>query len=343
MLNIPPSSTRSQTGRKSITRPEPDTKPPKEFRDAGGMEERVKAKRAFVEEIQKGNPILKWFTDTMDKNPGYLVPLLSAHPRFLQYSREKKIKACNQFILSHPKLLAEMGKRRNEMHGVPNHPTSSRMMKANEQNFLTRAMLRIQDEVKQNPFRIHGEFGAVGFRNGDIAWFGHNPKGAISMNTKSGGKYNLHSHPPFGEPFTSSASEADHLVAVQSYLRYDKMNTYVTNGKDVLQIQPDSMKLVKLIPDPKFEENLGKFPEAFRPPEPQKPPRAFSSHEAPAAFRGGWQPPATWAPPQDYPRARAVPEVGEASSSRKRPLPPHSPELESPAKRKDSPGPSRVG
>lgn len=332
MRNIPLPSTRSQTGRKSITRPEPDTKPPKEFREAGGMEERVKAKKAYLEEIKKGNPLLKWFTDTMDKNPGHLVTFLSAHPRFLQYSREKKFKACNQFFTSHPQLLAELGKSRNEKHGVPNESTASRRMKAKEQNFLTRAMLRIQDEVKQNPFRIHGEFGAVGFQNGDIAWFGHNPKGTVALNLKAGGKYNLHSHPPFAEPFTSSASETDHLVAARSYLEYDKMNTYVTNGKDVLQIQPDSMKLVKLIPDPKFEEKLGKFPVAFRLPEPQQPPRHFSSHEAPAAFRGGWQPPAGWTPPQDYPRAPAVPEAGEASSSRKRPASPASPEPSRPAK-----------
>jgi hypothetical protein len=84
----------------------------------------------------------------------------------------------------------------------------------------------------------------------------------------------------------------------------NKANEYVTNGKDVMHIHPASMELVKLIPLPRVEERMGKFPEAFRLPEPQQPSRPFANHEAPAAVRKDWQPPAGWNPPADYPRSR---------------------------------------
>jgi hypothetical protein len=82
------------------------------------------------------------------------------------------------------------------------------------------------------------------------------------------------------------------------------MKEYVTNGKDVLHIPPTNMGLVRLHPDPKMEETLGKFPVAFTVPKPQEPPYPFANHEAPAAFRKDWEPPAGWAPPEDYPRSR---------------------------------------
>ena len=79
-------------------------------------------------------------------------------------------------------------------------------------------------------------------------------------------------------------------MAAHMYRLHDnKMGAYVTNGKDVLHIQPDSLELVKLIPDPKVERKLGKFPEAFKLPTPQRPPYPFPNHEAPAAFRN-WDP-----------------------------------------------------
>ena len=83
----------------------------------------------------------------------------------------------------------------------------------------------------------------------------------------------------------------------------NRMTEYLTNGKDVLHIHPASLELVKLLPDPRVEKILGKFPEAFRLPTPQQPPHPFSNHEAPAAFKKDWAPPAGWRPPEDYPRS----------------------------------------
>ena len=70
------------------------------------------------------------------------------------------------------------------------------------------------------------------------------------------------------------------------------MMAYVTNGKDVMHIPPDSTKLVKLLPDPKWEKRYGKFPVAFELPAPQKPSYPFSNHEAPATFKP-WKEPMT--------------------------------------------------
>lgn len=76
------------------------------------------------------------------------------------------------------------------------------------------------------------------------------------------------------------------MAAANLYLLHNnKMESYVTNGKDVLRISPTSLELTKLIPDPIWEERLGKFPVAYQVPDPQQPPYPFSNHEAPAAFR----------------------------------------------------------
>jgi hypothetical protein len=54
-----------------------------------------------------------------------------------------------------------------------------------------------------------------------------------------------------------------------------------------MHIRPDSTELVRLLPNPNPEAELGEFPVAFTLPEPQQPPRPFSNHEAPAAFGNG--------------------------------------------------------
>jgi hypothetical protein len=149
-------------------------------------------------------------------------------------------------------------------------------------------MQLIQEDVEKKPFHIHGESGAVGNKNGEIVFFNHNSKGTVDLTIREGDQYALHSHPPFSEPFTSSASETDHKGAAKSYLAFhNNLNEYVTNGKDVLHIPPASLKLVKLKPDPKVEETLGKFPEAFRVPDPQRPPYPFANHEAPGVLKSG--------------------------------------------------------
>jgi hypothetical protein len=227
----------------------------------------------------------------------------SVHPKFDSYSLEKKAKAFNDLANTHPKLLAEQAKRRNRMFGVPNYPTASRSMKPEEQKFLTEAMQLIKEDVEKKPFHIHGESGAVGDRDGEILRFKHDPKASVSLTIHEGEKYIMHSHPPYGEPFTSSASEPDHKGAAEEYLAFNnKMKNYVTNGKDVMQIPADTLQLIQLHPDPDLEEVFGEFPVAFTVPDPRLPPRPFANHEAPAAFKGNWQPPAGWAPPQDYPR-----------------------------------------
>jgi hypothetical protein len=331
-----------RTVRKSITRPLPDTKPPKQFRAAGGMQERINAKIAYINEVLEKDPKLSWAVSAIHSNTQCRGTLDYAHPRFRQYSRENQIKAVDAFCDSDPQLLVERAKRRNERHGIPNYATSSRVMKPLEQKFLASAMQCIRKDAESKPFHIHGESGAVGDAFGNLIWSGYNPKGSILFPIIKNEKYKLHSHPPFQEPHTSSASEPDHWLAAAMYLRSTKSTCYVTNGKDVLQIQPDSMTLVKLIPDPKMEEKAGRFPEAFRLPEPQQPPRPFANHEAPASFRGGWQPPATWAPPPDYPRPRSGPEAGESSTSRKRPASPDPAEPENPAKRRGPAGPANA-
>jgi hypothetical protein len=161
----------------------------------------------------------------------------------------------------------------------------------------------MREEVERKPFHMHGELGAVGDRNGDIVEFGLNPRESVDLTVAKGDKYVLHSHPPFTDPYASSASEPDHLGAAETYLSYgNKTKEYLTNGKDVFHIPPDSMHLIRLHPDPRMERILGEFPVAFTLPEPQLPARPFANHEAPASFKENWAPPVGWKPPEDYPR-----------------------------------------
>jgi hypothetical protein len=200
---------------------------------------------------------------------------------------------------AHPKLMAEIAKKRNDLYSVPNYPTSRRDMKPKQQRFLTEAMYRFQEDVLRNSFHMHGELGAVGDKHGKLVYFTHSPKDSVTFAIEPGDKYVIHSHPPLGKPFDFSASEQDHLVASQTYLDFNnKTKEYLTNGRDVIRILPGSMELIRLHPDPE----LGKFPVAFTLPVPRQPPYPLQNHEAPATFNGGWLPPAGWAPPEDYPR-----------------------------------------
>jgi hypothetical protein len=296
-----------KTVRKPITRPSPDTQPPVDFRMDGGKPVGALAKRIFLEERLQRYPLGPWLQTAIEGNPEHMQFLESTHPSFHHYNPGQKWKAFDALAISHPKLLAGQVMRRNALFGIPNSPTASRSMRPFEQRFLTRAMQAIKEDVESKPFHMYGETGVIGNPHGDLTWAAHSAAGAVVIPNRPGDKYVLHNHPPGEEPYTSSASEQDHIMATLSYALYDnRINEYITNGKDVMYLQPDNLELVKLVPDARVENVIGQFPEAFRLPDPEKPPRPFANHEAPAAFRDGWQPPAGWNPPQDYPRSGPV-------------------------------------
>jgi hypothetical protein len=303
-LPSPPlQTTEVKAVRKPITRPMPDTRLPLDFRQAGGKREAAELKLNTLGKIENDPFLGGWLMRKIDRDPQYQDLLRSMHPRIASYTPAQKSKAYDDLANIHPRLIADTAGGRNRLYGLPNYPTSSRMMKPAEQEFLTQAMLVIKDEVEEHPFHIHGESGVVGNKNGDITDFMHNSSGSVNLASAPGDKYALHSHPPFGKPFDFSASEADHRISAESYLEYgNKMKEYLTNGRDVAHIRPDSMEMVKLVPDRRVEENIGNFPEAFRLPEPQQPPRPFPNHEALPTFREGWAFPPGWTPPEDYPR-----------------------------------------
>jgi hypothetical protein len=244
-----------------------------------------------------------WLAPEIEGSPYYMECLESMHPKIRKYSEDQKSKAYNGMAFAHPRLSAEIAKKRNELYTIPNYPTSNRLMEPDEQKFLSQAMQLFKEGVDKKPLLMHGEWGAIGDRQGEVVHLDHNPAESITMFPRTGDAYALHSHPPFGQPFDFSASEQDHRIAAQSYLyRENKAKEYLTNGKDVLLIQPDSLELILLHPDPDLEKTLGEFPVAFTLPVPRQPPYPHQNHEAPATFKGGWMPPAGWKPPEDYPR-----------------------------------------
>jgi hypothetical protein len=292
-----------QPVRKPVTRPQPDTRPPEDFREGGSKREGAELKQQFMGLVEEKHFLRDWLVPAVKGNRDYLECLESMHPKFRSYDWKQVSKALYALALTHPGLIAEIAKKRNELYSIPNVPTSSRLMKPHEQRFLAEAMRLIQEDVRKKPFHMHGEAGVIGDRNGDVVHFDHSPKESIVLTLMQGDKYALHSHPPFGRPFDSSASETDHKVAAETYLEYgNKTREYFTNGKDVMHILPASMGMVRLHPDPKLEETLGEFPVAFKLPDPRQPPYPFANHEAPAAFKKDWAPPAGWTPPEDYPR-----------------------------------------
>jgi hypothetical protein len=303
----PREATEVKADRKPITRPEPDLRYTREsfnFRlEAGGSRRGgAKLKQEFMEGVEKLYSPVRWMKEEISWNRDHMDLIHSVHPKFHCYSRKKQLKAFIDLANTHPQVLAELAKWRNREYGVPNYPTSSRLMKPDEQKFLSQAMQLIQENVARNPFHIHGESGVVGDKHGENLRFTHNPKDEVTLPVQKGDQYAMHSHPPFQDPLASSASEADHRVAAASYLEFNRLKEYVTNGKDVMHIPSDNLQLIHLHPDPKMEETLGKFPVAFTVPTPRQPAYPFHNHEAPAAFKKDWQPPAGWTPPEDYPR-----------------------------------------
>jgi hypothetical protein len=291
--------------RHPITRAKPDANPPEDFslppveieppKFCGIPLQTRKQKQALMRENEeriKQGAIRK--EDAMrdrSDTAGYKADVLgdseyadvirAYHPRFDEYSEQKKSEAAGM-LMNHPRFVAGLAQSRNEVSRLPNGPTAARKMGPSEQKFLTGAFRRIKADIREKPFHIHGESGVVGNQEAEITWFGHNPAGSITTPIQEGDKYHLHTHSPYGEPFASSASSQDHKLAAILYTVFDnRMNAYVTNGRDVLHIRPDSTELVKLIPDPKAEKKLGEFPVAFTLPEAQERPYPFANHEAP--------------------------------------------------------------
>jgi hypothetical protein len=291
----PPRQTEVKPVRKPISRPKPDARPPATFQSNGRLVE------GSIRKIQamKRNVTDRYghFEHLIQNDEEYKAILKSKHPNFDFYSPAMKDLAFG-VLLDHPRFQADFAHARNLASAIPTGPTATRTMEPLEQKFLTQAFRQLNEQIGKNPFRMHGETLFVGNREGDVTRSTYSPKGQVEDRFSKPDKFQLHNHPPFGGPFDSSASQADHRVAAELYRDGNlKMNSYLTNGKDALHIRPDSTELVKLIPDPRLEEQLGKFPVAFELPKPENPPQPFSNHEAPAGFKA-WVPPEGWVPPK---------------------------------------------
>ncbi|HLP42111.1 MAG TPA: hypothetical protein VK465_11430 [Fibrobacteria bacterium] len=263
----------------------------------------------------------------VEQDPNYANFLRQIHPKYEKYTDDRKYVALNNLAGSHPRLVAEIAQNSNSMRAVSTYPTSSQWMDPVEQKFLSKAMQRIQQDIEAKPFHRHGESGVTGNKKGEITWFGHKPGGSIGILTNKGTKYILHNHPPYDEPFCSSASGQDHLLASKVFLDHNsEAKCYLTNGKDVFFIPPDSTELIKLIPRPAMERFLGKFPVAFTLPKPQQPSGPFANNEAPATFKAGWEPPAGWKPPEDYPRTEFFNKPGKPTARQNPPATPRTSE-----------------
>ncbi|HLP41090.1 MAG TPA: hypothetical protein VK465_06255 [Fibrobacteria bacterium] len=218
------------------------------------------------------------------ENSSYYMDLIKIkHPDIGTYGTKEKYDAYCDLADRHPKLLALHAMERNRLYTIPNGATSSRTMEPDEQRFLTQACNAIRRHLKEKPFHIHGDMGVKGNKEGFLTGFSPNLGKGDSRSYSSIDKYELHTRAPFMGPFTSSASETDHQHAAMLHL-YNGISSYITNGKDVLHIQPDRLELVKLHPDPNVEKEMRPFPKDFGVPAPQQPPRPFSNHEAPATF-----------------------------------------------------------
>ena len=306
-----PSSTPQRTEvkpvRNPITRPTPNTKPPKDFAKPAGEPRKIfgitlpfqkqMQKEAEVKRIKSGGYEKANFLNDraitvhdlqpeLKRKPEYLEIVKERHPKYDDYGYNDQGSALG-ILDNHPEFRAAKAKLRNEQLSVPIGPTATRMMTQGEQTFLDNAFRQLKQDIQKKPFHMHGETAITGNQKGQVTQFNHTPGNHSLAVPGKGDKYHLHTHPPFMEPFTSSASEGDHKIAARFYAKdNNQTSSYVTNGKDVLHIQPHSTELVKLIPNPKLETKLGKFPEAFRVPDPQRPPNPFSNHEAPATYRG---------------------------------------------------------
>jgi hypothetical protein len=283
--------------RPPITRPERDAVPPKTFgipedkdvAKAGRLKAQAQEKYAQLDSKMKFG-VYKHFEKKIHSDPEFKEIKDRAEVKFRASVGEKTEEVFQKMVLTdlmaHPRFRAEFAKARNEKQGLPNAPTSFRTMTEREHVFLMNAHNRISEFVHEHPHRAFGEMGLAGNKNGEIR-LGTDGKPHVDyaagkcvhitgMKDKA---YNLHTHPPFAEPFTSSASAPDHKAAAHYYQK-QKMFSYVSNGKDVILVNPHDMGIQKLVPNPEVEEKLGKFPTAFTMPDPEPPPYPFTNHEA---------------------------------------------------------------
>ena len=261
----------------------PDTKPPVHYTTDGNILEGSLKK--FQDLERRSIDYYEFLGPLIEHDAEFKDIIRSRHPDFSNYSRAEKAEHSHAMLIDHPRYLAKMARVRNVVQSIPSGATATRPMRPLEQQFLTRAFRRLKSMFQAHPFRIHGETAISGNRQGRLFPPVYSPHSSVTSTFYEGYKYHLHTHPPFWEPVVSSASTQDHIVAAELYgFKNNKMDSFVTNGKDVLHIPPDSTELIKLIPDSRWEKKLGEFPVAFTVPDPQRPPNPFFNNEAPGAL-----------------------------------------------------------
>ena len=275
------------------------------------------------------------FEEWIKRDGEYMEIILSQHPDFEKYGPEEKDKVFTA-LRGNPRFQADFVMFRNLVAELPSGPTSTRTMYPDEQKFLTNAFRDLKEAMQKNPFHIHGETAISGDRDGQINYSEYIPRQPAKPRYLPEERYMLYSRPTFGRASVPDASLEDHITSAKKYNELDtlKMSTYLTNGKDVLHLEPHTAELVKLIPDPKAEQRLGKFPVAFQVPEPRQPSYPFSNHEAPAAFKP-WDPtrqsPAKSSALQGSAEASApqLPAISSAPQASAEPSTPQSPAISS--------------
>jgi hypothetical protein len=237
-----------------------------------------KLKEAYLEK----NPYrFKDFEPSVTCHPDLMEIIKERYPNYDEADEYLRDKAMDKALKGHPKYLAEQLYHLNAINNAPTAATATRTMTEVEHKFLAGALHMVSEDVHDREFHIHGESSVIGNEKGELTHFHHEPRGGVKLILKEGDKYNLHTHPPFEEPATSAASVTDHKTAAFLYSHRNGHLSYVTNGKDVLHIQPDSMELVKLKPNPEMVKRYGEFPVGFMVPKPAQPPYPFFHHEAP--------------------------------------------------------------
>jgi hypothetical protein len=187
--------------RKPITRARPDTHPPQDFARPpvhtkfwgiplrmmkGKAElERLEEESIMQGAIKKESALMNKFDDTgytvdYQADPEYMDVIRAYHPKFDTYSEPYKSNEAFKILMKNPRYRAGMAQCRNEVSRIPNGPTSTRKMEPEEQKFLTRAFRRIQEDIREKPFHIHGESGVLGNWDAEITWFDHNPANNIA-------------------------------------------------------------------------------------------------------------------------------------------------------------------
>ena len=277
-----------------LSRTEPDIFPPMHFGRSPATKfwgiplpfsksstiEGSKLKAAFLE--KKSLPFQDIEKIIKDSHPDLMEIVKELSPKYDRLSDNLRRIDMKDALKGHPKYEDIKFEYQNKNARLTTFATATRTMTEVEHKFLAKAMQRIQEDVERKPFHMHGESAITGDKKGKITDFHHEPRGGVDITLKARDKYYLHNHRPFNEPATSIASLPDHIAAAETYFMGNrKALSYVTNGKDVLHIQPDSTELVKMLPNPEMVKKMGEFPVAFTTPKPAPRPNPFTNHEAP--------------------------------------------------------------